>query len=271
MTRRNIELLLLSIASIIFLLLYGTLCLMESKELNFETLAVPIGVIVAFLVSHIAIRKLAPSADPAILPIVLVLVGVGITFITRLAPDLAIKQVIWLFLGVICMVVTLVIVRALHKVSNYKFTLMIIGFVLLLSPLIPGIGREIYGSRIWVSIAGISFQPGEIAKVAIILFLASYLAQNREMLSVFTHRLGPLKFPDLRTLMPLLIMWGMSLIIVIFEKDLGSALVFFFVFIIMLYVCSGQKFYPIIGIVLAAVAGVFLVMCFSHVQVRVDT
>lgn len=94
MTRRNIELLLLSIASVIFLLLYGTLCLNENKPLDFQTLAVPLGVIGAFLVSHFAIRKLAPAADPAILPIVLALVGVGITFITRLAPDLALKQVV---------------------------------------------------------------------------------------------------------------------------------------------------------------------------------
>ena len=89
--------------------------------------------------------------------------------------------------------------------ANYKYTLMIVGFLLLLSPLVPGLGQEIYGSRIWLSIGSYSFQPGEIAKIVIVLFLAGYLAQNREMLSVFTWRVGPLRLPDIRTLLPLLL------------------------------------------------------------------
>ena len=169
------------------------------------------------------------------------------------------------------MITTLIAVRALHKVQNYKFTLMIVGLVLLLSPLIPLLGQEIYGSRIWLQVGPFSFQPGEVAKVAVVLFLASYLSQNREMLSVFTKQIGPFKLPDFRTIFPLLLMWAISLVIVIFEKDLGSAVVFFFVFVVMIYVCTGKKFYAAVSFVLAAVAGVFLFMFFSHVQVRVQT
>ena len=196
-------------------------------------------------------------------------VGIGITFITRLAPELALRQVMWLFAGVICMIVTLFIVKNLSKVANYKYTLMICGFVLLLSPLLPFIGKEIYGSRIWLGIGDFSFQPGELAKIAIALFLAGYLAHNREMLSVFTHQIGVFKLPDLRTITPLLIMWAISVLIVIFEKDLGSALVFFSVFITMLYVASGKKFYLAIAGALAVVAGFILYAFFGHVQDRV--
>ena len=177
----------------------------------------------------------------------------------------------WLFVGVACMVLVLVFVRNLDKVANYKYTLMIVGFLLLLSPLVPGLGQEIYGSRIWLHIGSYSFQPGEIAKIVIVLFLAGYLAQNREMLSVFTWRVGPFRLPDIRTLLPLLLMWGIALVIVVFEKDLGSALVFFFVFLVMLYVATGKKFYLVIGLGLIAIGGIGAFMAFGHVQVRVNT
>ncbi|MBQ3301104.1 MAG: FtsW/RodA/SpoVE family cell cycle protein, partial [Eggerthellaceae bacterium] len=122
---------------------------------------------------------------------------------------------------------------------------------------------------IWLYLGPFSFQPGELAKVVIVLFLAGYLSANREMLSVFTWRIGPFKLPDIRTLMPLLFMWLIALLIVVFEKDLGSALVFFFVFLGMLYVATGKKFYLVVGVILMTVgfAGAYLV--FSHVQVRV--
>ena len=105
----------------------------------------------------------------------------------------------------------------------------------------------------------------------IVLFLAGYLAQNREMLSVFTWRVGPFRLPDIRTLLPLLLMWGIALVIVVFEKDLGSALVFFFVFLVMLYVATGKKFYLVIGLGLIAIGGIGAFMAFGHVQVRVNT
>ena len=269
MTRRNLELALLCIGAPIVILLFAMLALNQGQRLGLTTLGVPIGLFVAFLISHLSIRKLAPDADPAILPLVFVLSGTGIAFVTRLAPDLAFNQVIWLFVGVACMIVILLFSRRLEKLANYKYTLMAIGFVLLLSPLIPGLGQEIYGSRIWLSIGSFSFQPGELAKVVIVLFLASYLSSNRELLSIFTWRIGPFRLPDIRTLAPMLIMWAISLLIVIFEKDLGSALVFFFVFLSMLYVATGKKFYLIVGVLLMVLGCVGAYLGFSHVQVRV--
>ena len=271
MTRRNLELILLCIAAPLVILMFAMLVVNQGQPLNFNTLGVPIGIFAAFVVAHLAVRKLAPGADPAILPITFALSGIGIAFVTRLRPELAVGQLMWLFVGVACLVLVLLFVRNLDRLARYKYTLMLVGFILLLSPLIPFIGQEIYGSRIWLSIGPFSFQPGELAKIAIVLFLAGYLAANREMLSVFTWRVGPFNLPDIRTLLPLLLMWLISIGIVAFEKDLGSALVFFFVFLVMLYVASGKKTYVIAGVLMMAIGAVGLYFVFDHIQVRVAT
>lgn len=271
MTRRNLELVLLCIAAPLVILMFAMLVVNQGQSLNFNTLGVPIGIFAAFVVAHLAVRKLAPGADPAILPLTFTLSGIGIAFVTRLEPDLAVGQLLWLFVGVTCMVLVLAFVRNLDKLARYKYTLMLVGFILLVSPLIPLIGQEINGSRIWLSLGPFSFQPGEVAKIAVVLFLAGYLAANREMLSVFTWRVGPFNLPDIRTLLPLLAMWLISIGIVAFEKDLGSALVFFFVFLVMLYVATGKKSYVIVGVLLMAAGAVGLYFVFDHVQVRVAT
>ena len=269
MTRRNIELVLLCIAAPIVILLFAMLVINRGQQLGLTTLGVPIGLFAAFIVAHIATRFLAPGADPAILPIVFALSGIGIGFVTRLAPNLAVNQVLWLFVGVAAMVVVLALSRKIDRFANYKYTLMLFGFALLLSPMLPVLGTEHYGSRIWLSLGSFSFQPGELAKVVIVMALGGYLAINREMLSVFTTRLGPIKLPDMRTLLPLVIMWVVALLIVVFEKDLGSALVFFFVFLAMLYVATGKKFYLVIGFLLMLVGIVGAYALFGHVQTRV--
>ena len=271
MTRRNAELLLLCVAAPLVVLLFAMIALNQGSEVTLDNLTVPLAMFAIFVVAHIAMRKLAPGADPAILPISFALSGVGIAFITRLAPDLAMKQVGWLFLGIVFMIAVLIFIKNLDKLANYKYTIMIVGIILLMSPMLPVIGNEIYGSRIWLSIGGFSLQPGEIAKICIVIFLASYFAQNREMLSVFTHSVGPFKLPDLRSLLPVLVMWIIALLIIVFEKDLGSALVLFFVFLVMLYVTTGKKPYIVISVFIIAVGLVLAYFLFGHVQVRVDT
>lgn len=271
MTRRNTELLLLVIAAPLVILLYAMIVMKNGEALDLNTLGVPLGIFGTFAIAHLAVRKWAPGADPAILPVAFALSGIGIAFITRLAPEMASRQVIWLFASVVCMIFVLVFMKRVDRVADYKYTLMFFGVLLLLSPMLPGIGTSISGSRIWLHVGSFSFQPGEIAKILIVLFLAGYLAQNREMLSIFTVRIGPFHFPDLRTLLPLLLMWGLSMVVVIFETDLGSALVLFMVFLSMLYVATGKKSYVVVALALAAVGAVFLYSAFGHVQVRVST
>lgn len=270
MTRRNIELLLLVIASPIVIVLFAMMVVTGGQELSVNTLGVPLGIFAAFVVAHIAVRWLAPAADPAILPISFALSGIGIAFVTRIVPDLAVRQVIWLFAAVAVMVAVLALVRNLDKLANYKYTLMIVGILLLLSPMLPVIGEESGGGQLWLRLGPFSFQPGEIAKILIVFFIAAYLAANREMLSVFTQKVGPLHLPSLPTLLPLIVMWALAFIVVVLEKDLGLALVLFSVFVIMLYVATGKKLYLVASIGLAAIAAVALYFMMGHVQTRVS-
>ena len=269
MTRRNIELMLLLIASPIVIVLFAMMVVTGGQELSFNTLGVPLGIFAAFLVAHIAVRLLAPAADPAILPISFALSGVGIAFVTRIVPDLAVNQLLWLFIGIAAMIATLAVVRNLDKLANYKYTLMIVGILLLLSPMLPVIGYESGGGQLWLRFGSFSFQPGELAKILIVFFIAAYLAANREMLSVFTWKVGPLWLPSLATLLPLIVMWALAFIVVVLEKDLGLALVLFSVFVIMLYVATGKKLYLVVSIGLAAIAAVALYGMMGHVQTRV--
>lgn len=276
MSRRNVELLLLIVAAPLVILLFAMMVANGAgtedglSAISFNTLGVPIGIFAAFLAAHVAIRFMAPNADPAILPITFALSGIGIAFVTRLAPASASRQLIWMFLGVAILIIILLAVKHLDRLADYKYTLMLIGVLLLLSPILPGIGTEINGSRLWLKVGDFSFQPGELAKICIVLFLGAYLAQNREMLSVFTWHVGPFRLPSLQTLLPLLVMWAVAFCIVVFEKDLGSALVFFLVFLVMLYVATGKKFYVIVGVLLASIAAVALYQMFGHVQQRVE-
>ena len=266
--RRNTELFLLCLAAIPVILLYAMYTLNSNVPLSVSTLGVPIGLFVAFAAAHVAIRFLAPGADPAILPIVLTLSGVGVTFLTRLSPDEAVSQVVWLFLSVAAMVAVLALVKDLDGLADYKYTLGIAGVVLLVLPMI--LGTEVNGSKLWIVIGGFSFQPGEFAKILITLFLAFYLATNREALSASMRQVGPFRVPRMRMLLPLLVMWGISLLVVVFERDLGSALLFFAFFVIMIYVATGRVSYVVVSLLLLAAGGVACYFLFGHVQNRVN-
>ena len=270
MTRRNLELLLLVIAAPLVIVLFAMLLIHDGMVVTVENLAVPLGIFGAFLVAHIAVRIFAPAADPAILPITFALSTIGIAFVTRIVPDMAVRQLMWLYAGIACMVLVLVFLKNIDRLAQYKYVLVLLGILLLLSPMLPVIGTEINGSRLWLRVGSFSFQPGELAKICIVLFLAGYLALNRELLSVFTWRVGPFWLPDLRTLMPMVVMWLLAFMVVVLEKDLGLALVLFAVFLVMLYCATGKKLYVVTGLLMAAVAAVALYGLFSHVQLRVS-
>lgn len=188
---------------------------------------------------HLLVRWKAPYADPVILPSAVALTGIGLAMIYRinltyseivaanpgrnLPTDIAYKQLIWMVIGMGAATAVVLLFRDHRTLKRYSYLFLVAGLVLLLMPLIPGLGREINGSRIWIFLAGFSFQPGEIAKIVIVLFMASYLAENRELLSVFTVRMGPFHLPDIRSLLPLLLMWGVAMVIVVFEKEIGRA------------------------------------------------
>ncbi|HEY4378263.1 MAG TPA: FtsW/RodA/SpoVE family cell cycle protein, partial [Acidimicrobiales bacterium] len=155
-----------------------------------------LGVIcVLMIASHLAVRRLAPNADGLLLPIAALLNGIGYVFIARLKPDLAGKQAAWTAVGVLAFIVTLALIRRPRDLERYRYTFALIGIGLLMLPLVPGLGGQINGSRIWIFIGPFSTQPGEFAKIALAVFFASYLVEKRELLGMAT-------WPRFRPLLP---------------------------------------------------------------------
>jgi peptidoglycan glycosyltransferase len=267
-SRRSTELLLLLAAAPAVLLVFALVDARATATLSWQDFAVPAGLIASFLAAHIAVRFLAPAADPVLLPLTALLSGIGVAYVTRLDPVAGAQQVVWLFVGVAAMVGTLVAVPSLERIARYKYTIMLAGLTLLVLPSLVGV--EINGAQLWLRVAGMSFQPGEVAKVLIVLFLAAYLAENREVLSVSTRKVLGIGVPALRHLGPLIFMWAVSLFVLVSQKDLGSSLLFFGIFLVMIYVATGRIGYVVTGIALFAVGAAAAYSLFSHVQTRVE-
>lgn len=229
------------------------------------------GVILGLFVgAHLAVRRLAPEADGMLLPLAALLNGLGYVFIARLDPDLAANQATWTAVGIVAFVGTLLVVQRARDLERYRYTFLLVGLALLLSPLLPGLGRDIRGARIWVAFGPVSFQPGEFAKIAFALFFASYLVEKRELLGMATWpRIRPV-LPDLKHLGPVLLAWGVAILVMTAQRDLGSSLLFFALFMTMLWVATGRIAYPLAGLAMFGVAAYGAWTRFSHVQTRVD-
>jgi cell division protein FtsW (lipid II flippase) len=229
-----------------------------------------------FITAHIAMRRLAPNADGILLPLAALLNGIGYVFIVRLdeAQDeggrLAGLQSVWTAVAIGAFIATLVVVRRTRDLERYRYTFAALGLFLLVLPLFPVIGRTINGSRIWVSIGPVNFQPGEAAKIVLAIFFAGYLVERRELLALSTFRLGPLHLPDPKYLGPIGLAWGVSLVVMTLEKDLGSSLLFFFLFVIVLWVATGRTTYLTVGTSLFALGALFAYSSFNHVRQRVS-
>ena len=227
-------------------------------------------ILVLLLAAHLAARRWAPDADGTLLPIAGLLNGLGYVFIARLNDDLAGLQATWTAVGIGAFIATLVIVRRVRDLDRYRYTFMALGVGLLLLPLLPVVGDEVNGSRIFVSFGPVNFQPGEFAKVLLALFFASYLVEKRELLSIATWGVGPIKLPEPKHLFPVLLAWGFSLMVLFFEKDLGSSLLFFTIFVVMLWIATQRASYLLVGATLFGTGAFFAWKTFTHVQQRVD-
>ncbi|MET0489627.1 MAG: FtsW/RodA/SpoVE family cell cycle protein [Acidimicrobiales bacterium] len=227
-------------------------------------------ILVLLLAAHLAARRWAPDADGTLLPIAGLLNGLGYVFIARLNDDLAGLQATWTAVGIGAFIATLVIVRRVRDLDRYRYTFMALGVGLLLLPLLPVVGDEVNGSRIFVSFGPVNFQPGEFAKVLLALFFASYLVEKRELLSIATWGVGPVKLPEPKHLFPVLLAWGFSLMVLFFEKDLGSSLLFFTIFVVMLWIATQRASYLLVGATLFGMGAFFAWKTFTHVQQRVD-
>jgi peptidoglycan glycosyltransferase len=236
-----------------------------------------LGIVVGlFVAAHIAVRKLAPGADGLLLPIAALLNGIGYVFIARLdavshhPQGLAAAQAGWTVIGIGAFVGTLLFVRRARDLARYRYTFLLLGLALLMAPLLPGIGHEVNGARIWAYLGPISFQPGEFAKVVLAIFFASYLVEKRELLGMATFpKVRPI-LPDPKHLGPVLLAWGFSIIIMTAEKDLGSSLLFFALFMLLVWVATERTAYVGAGGVMFVGASFLAYKSFGHVHDRVQ-
>ena len=230
-----------------------------------------------YLVAHLAVRRFAPNADGTLLPIAGMLNGLGFVMIARLAGaghDYAAQarvQSEWVTIGIGAFVLILVVVRDVRLFARYRYIALLLGIGFMLLPLAPHIGVSKGGGRLWVALGPLSFEPNEIAKVLLVAFFAAYLADTRELLTEGRIRIGRWFVPSPRDLGPLLLAWGMALLVLAYEQDIGTSLLFFGVFAAMLYMTTRRAAY-IVGTIVLLVIGAFLAYhLFSHVRVRVET
>ena len=273
--RRNTELGLIVLGTLVIVGAYLLASLAEDATIP-ANIGPFLGIVLGLqLVAHVAVRQLAPDADGTLVPIAGLLNGLGYVFIVRLdearatPKGLAALQSVWAMVGIAAFIATLVLVRRMRDLEVYRWTIGLLGIGLLMLPLVPGVGREYFGARIWVSIGPINFQPGEFAKILLAIFFASYLVEKRELLAVSHRRLGPIPLPDLKHLGPVVLAWGASLVVMISQKDLGSSLLFFTLFVALLWVATERATYLVVGTLLFAGGAFFAHGHFVHVQDRV--
>jgi cell division protein FtsW (lipid II flippase) len=245
---RNLELLMLLIACGVAA---GAMVLVQlgaTGEVDPTVLIAGSMVLGLALIFHVVLRVVAREADPFVMPIAVTLNGIGIAMIYRL--DLAegregwgalgIKQMVWTVLAMVISLAVLLVIRNYRVLSRYRYIAMFVSIVLLLLPLLPGIGREGLNARVWIDIGPFSFQPGEIAKITLAIFFAGYLVTARDNLSLMGPKILGMRFPRPRDLGPILIVWLVAMGVLIFQRDLGTSLLYFGLFLVMIYVGTGR-------------------------------
>jgi cell division protein FtsW (lipid II flippase) len=229
---------------------------------------------------HLVLRWRAPYADPVILPVVVALNGIGLAMIYRLDfayaaagrenVTFAERQLSWTAISVVAAGVVLVVLRDHRTLRRYTYTAMVAGLALLVLPLAPIIGRTINGARIWIHVGPASFQPGELAKIVLAVFFAGYLVTNRDTLALAGPRVLGLQLPRVRDLGPIVLAWGVSLAVLVFERDLGTSLLFFGLFVGMLYLATERLSWVVIGVGLFVGGAAAAARALPHVATRFE-
>ncbi|MFF9085793.1 FtsW/RodA/SpoVE family cell cycle protein [Streptomyces sp. NPDC014991] len=282
-SRRNTELALLVFAVVIPVFAYANVGLAIDDQVPAGLLSYGLGLGLLAAVAHIAVRKFAPYADPLLLPLATLLNGLGLVCIWRLdqskllqsLPDYfqaAPRQLLYTALGIAFFVVVLIFLKDHRVLQRYTYISMFGALVLLILPLVPGLGANIYGAKIWINIPGLgSLQPGEFAKIVLAIFFAGYLMVKRDALALASRRFMGLYLPRGRDLGPILVVWAISILILVFETDLGTSLLFFGMFVIMLYVATERTSWIVFGLLMSAAGAVGVANIEPHVKSRVQS
>jgi len=265
-SRRTLELLLLVLAGLTATVAYVSVYAARFHEISRVSILTGVVFIVLFVALHVVERIWLPQADPYLLPIAALLAAVGLTEIYRISPALALKQGEWLFVGAILFVVTVLVVRDVRRLDSYRYVIGAAGLLLLALTMVAG--TTVNGAHLWIRIGGFSIQPSEFAKLAIVIFLAGYLNENKEMLSLPTSRVLGVPVPPLKYFGPLVVMWLLSLLMLIVVKDFGMSLLFLATFVAMLYMATARIAYVVAGAALFAIGAGGAYQYVSHVHER---
>jgi len=220
------------------------------------------------LAVHVVIRLRLPDADPYLFPIVAVLASVGLVFIYRLDDTFARDQAQWFVIGLVFFSGTILLLRDYRVLERYRYLIAAGSLLLLLLPRVPGIGSQANGAYLGIRLGSVTFQPAEFAKIGIIIFLASYLRDTRQLL--VSRKVAGITVPPLKHLAPLLLVWGLAMVLLVFIRDLGSSLMFFGGFLAMLYVATNRLVFPVVGLGLFAAGAAFFANTVGHVESRVQ-
>ncbi|MER6220332.1 FtsW/RodA/SpoVE family cell cycle protein [Streptomyces sp. 900105755] len=280
-SRRNTELALLVFAVVIPVFAYANVGLAINDKVPAGLLSYGLGLGLLAGVAHLAVRRFAPYADPLLLPLATLLNGLGLVVIWRLdqskllqsikqAGTAAPRQLMYTAMGIALFIVVLIFLKDHRVLQRYTYISMVGALALLLLPLVPGLGANIYGAKIWISVAGFSIQPGEFAKIVLAIFFAGYLMVKRDALALASRRFMGLYLPRGRDLGPILVVWFISILILVFETDLGTSLLFFGMFVIMLYVATERTSWIVFGLLMSAAGAVGVASFEPHVQQRVQ-
>jgi cell division protein FtsW (lipid II flippase) len=284
--RRGAELILVIFGVLLTFVAFTAVSASYSSKLPSGLVQDGLGFAAIALVAHLAVRRLAPYADPILLPAAIALNGLGLVLIHRL--DLASQksaaangasagtaaaplQLVWTVIGVGLFIAVLLVVRDHRRLQSLTYTAMAVGLLLLVLPaLLPASHSTVNGARIWIRFGGFSFQPGEIAKLALEVFFAGYLVSKRDVLALAGRKIIGLTLPRGRDLGPVIVAWGASLLILTRESDLGSSLLFFGIFVAMLYIATERRSWLVIGVVLFVVGSLLAYHFVGHVHERVQ-
>lgn len=223
------------------------------------------------LAAHLVIRFALPHADPYLFPLGAVLASIGIVMVYRIDPSLARQQAQWMVLGLILFAATILWLRSsgVGILERYRYTIAAVGIAMTVLPRLPGIGGQVNGAYLDIHIGPVSFQPAELAKVAIVIFLASYLRDNRQILVTAGRRVLGVTIPPMKQFGPMLVVWGAAMATLLLTRELGTSLMFYGAFLALLYVATGRFSFPLIGLVLFALGAWFVATHVGHVHARV--
>ncbi|MEU0964429.1 FtsW/RodA/SpoVE family cell cycle protein [Streptomyces sp. NPDC005917] len=280
-SRRNTELALLVFAVAIPVFAYANVGLAINGKVPAGLLGYGLGLGLLAGVAHLVVRKFAPYADPLLLPLATLLNGLGLVVIWRLdqskllqsihvAGGKATNQLLYTAMGIALFIVVLIFLKDHRALQRYTYISMVAALFLLLLPLVPGLGLNVYGAKIWISVGGFTIQPGEFAKIVLAVFFAGYLMVKRDALALASRRFMGLYLPRGRDLGPILVVWFISILILVFETDLGTSLLFFGMFIIMLYVATERTSWIVFGLLMSAAGAVGVASFEPHIQTRVQ-